>query len=319
MNTYETAPNPGEIRDYLAKDLAARSKAKLAACHSVLTRCRTDRPLVFSLTTALELFKIETPRDSALPTQSFHVTVRERRFRSHLKDVDFHMWSRPFRAHTFPNGVIAMTPLDVWLQFARYLDLIELVTLAESIIRRWNYTVAQFEARLAEMGDFTGCTRCRATLPLIRPADSVQESRTRLITLSRGLPMPVMHHRIIDPDRNAAYVVDMAYPEHKVAVEYDGDHHRRFRDQYVRDQQKRRRLRQMGWTVIEVLADDLRTATAQAAFVTEVANALCMRPLGFPLHEYRALGNPRLAVGSRATRTACSTRGRLSIPSIAVQ
>lgn len=296
MNTYVTAPQDGEIRDYLAKDLAAHAKAMLQACRGVITRCRTDRPLVFSLDTALELFEIEPPRYSTLPDRAFYVTVRERKFRSHLANVDFRMWNRPFATYAFPNGVIAMTPLDVWLQFARYLDVSELVTLAESIIRRWNYTVAQFETRLSELGNIGGRKRARAALALIRPSDSVQESRTRLILLSSGLPMPTMQYRITDPSSRTTHTVDMAYPEKKVAVEYDGDHHRRFRNQYVRDQQKRRSLRQMGWTVIETFADDLRTTAAKESFVREVANALGMQPLGHPLREYRALTDPKLAV-----------------------
>lgn len=304
MNAYDTAPHNGEIRNYLAKDLATHAKTTLDACQEKLMHCRTNRSLVFSLTTALELFEIEPPRRSSLPDRIFHVTVRERRFRSHIKDVEFHMWNRPFTAYTFPNGVVAMTPLDTWLQFARYLDVAELVILAESIIRRWNYTIAQFTARLDEMGGITGGKRCQAALTLIRPADSVQESRTRLALLSFGLPMPVMQHRIIDTEQGATYIVDLAYPEHKVAVEYDGDHHRRFRKQYVRDQQKRRRLRQMGWTVIETLADDLRTKAAKAAFVQEVSKAMGIRPTGFPMREYRALCDSRLAVGSRAAKPA---------------
>ena len=72
-----------------------------------------------------------------------------------------------------------------------------------------------------------------------------------------GLPIPQTQYGITDSENGYTYTVDMAYPQYKVAIEYDGDHHRRFRKQYVRDQQKRRRLRQLGWTVIEVFADDL--------------------------------------------------------------
>jgi very-short-patch-repair endonuclease len=41
-----------------------------------------------------------------------------------------------------------------------------------------------------------------------------------------------------------------------VAVEYDGDHHRTDRRQYARDQRRLRRLEELGWIVIRVIAED---------------------------------------------------------------
>lgn len=51
-------------------------------------------------------------------------------------------------------------------------------------------------------------------------------------------------------------VVDMAWPELKIAVEFDGDYHRANRGRYVKDQRKLRRLQAQGWTVIRVIAED---------------------------------------------------------------
>ena len=51
-------------------------------------------------------------------------------------------------------------------------------------------------------------------------------------------------------------VLDLGWEKYKVAVEYDGDHHRTNRRQYVRDQRRLRKLEAMGWIIIRVIAED---------------------------------------------------------------
>ena len=48
----------------------------------------------------------------------------------------------------------------------------------------------------------------------------------------------------------------MGWEEFGVAVEYDGDHHRTDRRQYVKDMTRLRMLEQLGWLVIRVIAED---------------------------------------------------------------
>jgi very-short-patch-repair endonuclease len=50
--------------------------------------------------------------------------------------------------------------------------------------------------------------------------------------------------------------LDMGWPEFMVAVEYDGDHHRKDRRQYVKDIARLRMLEALGWIVIRVIAED---------------------------------------------------------------
>jgi hypothetical protein len=42
----------------------------------------------------------------------------------------------------------------------------------------------------------------------------------------------------------------------KVGVQYDGDHHRANRRQYARDQEPLRKLEDLDWIVIRVIAED---------------------------------------------------------------
>jgi len=60
--------------------------------------------------------------------------------------------------------------------------------------------------------------------------------------------------------------VDFAWPERKVAVEYDGLWHAEDR-QFERDRQRLNRLREAGWTLVFVTAADLKNPELPAARV----------------------------------------------------
>lgn len=299
MNGYNEVPHNGEINNYLRKDLDAKATAKNTACWNLLGKVRTKRTLCFSLYTALELCGVELPRHSTLPQKDFYVTVRSKGTRSSLDNVDYRIWNAKFSSIAFSNGVTCMHPMDAWIQFAQYLNLTELVVLAEALIRRYGYAIEQFTQRLTAFHRVIGRARCEAALKLVKPSDSVQETRTRLALMLFGLPIPQTQYGITDSENGYTYTVDMAYPQYKVAIEYDGDHHRRFRKQYVRDQQKRRRLRQLGWTVIEVFADDLWNTAKQRAFSQEVATAMQIPLPGRPQPSCLVLIDGSLTINAR--------------------
>ncbi|PLS25984.1 hypothetical protein Uis4E_2217 [Bifidobacterium parmae] len=301
MNTYgyDEAPVDGEVHDYVKRRLNEQSAAKAQACLGLLPRVRTERGPCFALDTALTLYAVETPLCGGLPQCDFRVVVRDRVTRSSLDGVDYRTWNQPFATYTFPNGLACVHPIDTWIQYARYLDLVEMVVLGEALARRFGYAFDDLSNRLKAFRRIVGRARCEAARPLMRPSDSVQETRSRIALLRYGLPMPVMHHGITVPGGTTRYIVDMAYPEHHVAIEYDGDHHRRFRSQYVRDRRKRRELRAMGWTVIEVFADDIRNADGRHGFARTVAEAAGMPFTAMPDPAHRALADPSLRPNAR--------------------
>lgn len=298
-HSYRETTQSGEIQNYVRQDLSAQSAAKSAACHTLLSRMRTDRAVCFSLHTALELYAIERPRRCTLPASDFYITTRDGKHRSTLHNVSYRTWNQPFAICTLTNGLTCVHPLDTWIQYAQYLDLDELVILGEAIIRRFNYSIDQFRNRLSAFHRIIGRARCEEAVRLLKTSDSVQETRARLTLLRFGLPEPEMHYAITSPNGHTRYIVDMAYPASKVCIEYDGDHHRRFRSQYVRDQRKRRELRAMGWTVIEVFANDLWNEPNQREFAQHVANALHVPLTGRPQRPFRALADPTIAVNAR--------------------
>lgn len=86
-------------------------------------------------------------------------------------------------------------------------------------------------------------------------AESPQETRVRLLLHRSRLPKPMAQHRVLVDGRFVARV-DFAWPEHKVAVEYDGLWHAEA-GQFARDRQRLNRLQAAGWRVVFVTAADL--------------------------------------------------------------
>ncbi len=101
-----------------------------------------------------------------------------------------------------------------------------------------------------------GMRRLRAALPLVDPgAASPKETWLRLLLIDAGLPVPTTQIPVQENWRLVG-VVDMGWQKYMVAVEYDGDHHRANRRQYARDQDRQRKLEELGWIVVRVIAED---------------------------------------------------------------
>jgi very-short-patch-repair endonuclease len=93
-------------------------------------------------------------------------------------------------------------------------------------------------------------------------AESPQETRLRLLIRRAGLPAPKAQYRVFDDDGFVARV-DFAYPELKLAIEYDGQWHAES-GQLGRDRRRLNRLSEAGWRVVFVTAADLHHPDALA-------------------------------------------------------
>ncbi|WP_245160780.1 DUF559 domain-containing protein [Blastococcus sp. CT_GayMR16] len=110
--------------------------------------------------------------------------------------------------------------------------------------------------RLAASTGGPGSARARAVCDLADGlAGSPQETRLRLLILRSDLPAPVAQFRVLDGEGVAARV-DFAWPDQKVALEYDGLWHAEA-GQFAKDRRRLNRLRAAGWTVVFVTAADL--------------------------------------------------------------
>ncbi|MGO2931769.1 endonuclease domain-containing protein [Microbacterium sp.] len=118
-------------------------------------------------------------------------------------------------------------------------------------------TMDEITQRLAEWGRFPGSGTVRKAAPLARTrVESPKETATRLLIRDAGFPEPAVQHEVRDGGRFVARV-DLAYPELRIAIEYEGDGHRTDKEQWRSDIRRQRDLEDCGWIVIRLTQSDL--------------------------------------------------------------
>lgn len=88
------------------------------------------------------------------------------------------------------------------------------------------------------------------------------ETRLRLLLLDAGVAPPEVQLEVRTGVGGFVGRVDLAWPDLRLAVEYDGDHHRE-REQFRRDVERLNALRLAGWTVLRFTADDVLRRPAE--------------------------------------------------------
>jgi hypothetical protein len=155
------------------------------------------------------------------------------------------------------RGVRVVHPERTFFHLASELRLDDLVALGDAALRRW-CTLEQLTVRAADMTRRRGIVLARQALPLIRPGvDSAMETRIRLMIVRGGLPCPDVGVAVSDDAGGWLARPDLSYRRLKIAIEYDGDHHRTEKRQWRRDRARDENLREHGWIVITLTADDI--------------------------------------------------------------
>lgn len=91
-------------------------------------------------------------------------------------------------------------------------------------------------------------------------SESPMESRIRLAIVRHGLPLPVLQHPV------GPYRLDLAYPELRLAIEYDGREHLT-PERARRDLRREAFLTAAGWTVLRIPAATVFRPRATAHLV----------------------------------------------------
>jgi len=171
-----------------------------------------------------------------------------------------------FRCTSGVRTAVDIARLEPLLDAVPALD----VLIATGVVDRSALTSAT-----ASLGRVRGA-RCAARAAALTDgrAESQPESRLRVLLALAGLPA-LPQFVVRDADGFIARV-DLAYPEHRVAIEYDGAWHAEA-GQLRRDRRRLNRLVAAGWTVLHVTAADLRTPDLLLAQVRAVLGAREMR------------------------------------------
>lgn len=156
------------------------------------------------------------------------------------------------RISGLPATTLARTAFDL----ARQPPIGEAVARIDALMRATPFSREDVLLLAKRYSGARGLRGLRSALPLVDPgAASPKETWLRLLLIDAGLPVPATQIPV-QPNWRLIACLDMGWEEYKVAAEYDGNHHRTDRKQYARDQSRLRRLDELGWTVIRVMADD---------------------------------------------------------------
>src|ERR1700730_7958899 len=148
------------------------------------------------------------------------------------------------------------TPARTAYDLARQLPRGEAVARLDALTLATPFSVEDVRLLAKRYPGARGLRRLRGVLPLVDGgAASPKETWLRLLLIDARLPPPTTQIAVHENWRLVG-VLDLGWEKFKVAVEYDGDHHRSNRRQYVRDQRRLRKLQALGWIIIRVIAED---------------------------------------------------------------
>ena len=170
------------------------------------------------------------------------------------------------------NDVAITTPVRTVFDALRLMRWPEGVVVADALTNRGCTSVDDVRAYFATQRRLRNIRVGARALDAVDPgAESRMETLMRLRLVADGLPRPMTQWEVRDARGAFVARLDLAYPEHKVAVEYDGAWHwKRRRD----DDRRRDALRALGWVVIVVSSDDvLSSACTMSARVAAALRA----------------------------------------------
>ncbi len=204
-------------------------------------------------------------------SSSVHVTVGPSQSNtSRLAVVHRARLSRPDRTRVgaIPSTAPARTLVDLAsvLDAGRTRELLDKSLVAGRTTRR---AVDAALDRATAIQSPRGAAVVRAALEPWRSGitfESVAEVRLFRRFRSWGLPDPVGQHVVVDAAGSFVARVDFAWPERKVAVEYQGEAFHGL-GRAAADEARIARLESLGWRVEEAGADDLRPGSARLGAV----------------------------------------------------
>jgi len=249
---------------------------------SLVERCRDLAPVLppgtaFSHVTALALWQLPLPRGNGTARGPLHVeSTRGGRVRrpgvvGHVGRLD-----TVGRLEHQVVGLPVVDPLTAWVQSADGLALDDVVAVADALAGRWSpfgpareVPMGHLSDRVTAWGSRRGAAVLREALASARPGVwSPQETRMRLLLERAGVTGLVPNHPVLDADDRLVGIVDLADVDARLAIEYQGDHHRTDRDTYRTDLQRREDFEDVGWRQVQVSDDDL--GRRAPAFVSRV-------------------------------------------------
>jgi hypothetical protein len=117
--------------------------------------------------------------------------------------------------------------------------------------------------------------------PLAGLPESAMETRMKQLLRRHGLPTPVFQYVVRDAGRFIARV-DAAYPELRIAIEYDSYEHHTGKQAIVRDNDRRNQFRSIAWDLVTFTAADVASDGGHALSALKVARSRALGVAAVP-------------------------------------
>jgi hypothetical protein len=133
------------------------------------------------------------------------------------------------------------------------------VAAVDALARATGLKVADAELVADRYKGHRNIRRARRALDLVDAgAQSPRETWLRLLVIEAGYPRPETQIPVHGEYGELVAVVDMGWESVKIALEYEGEHHRTDRRQLRRDIERYEALDEMGWVIIRVMGEHTR-------------------------------------------------------------
>jgi hypothetical protein len=159
---------------------------------------------------------------------------------------------------TLVGGRTATMPAWTAIEVARSLRRPRALATLDAALRSGTCTLDDLRRAVRRQAGRRGIVTARELLGLASPkAESPMESEARLVMIDGGLRPPVLQYEVVDL-QGYTWRLDFAWPELRVAAEYDGVGWHSGPDAFLRDRRRSAALQELGWLIVPIIADDVR-------------------------------------------------------------
>jgi hypothetical protein len=169
-----------------------------------------------------------------------------------------HAWSDGFDTDEVAviGGMWATTPARTALDLACRYPLGEAVAAIDALARATHLKMADVELLAARYRGRRGIRKARMVLDLVDPgSESPRETWLRLLVIRNGFPRPQTQIPVYDKYGVLVAVLDMGWEDIKLALDYEGDHHRDSL-RFNKDIRRHDDVTELGWMDIRVTSRD---------------------------------------------------------------
>jgi hypothetical protein len=248
----------------------------VASSAELTTKVRAQAALALHPETAFAShFTAAALRNLPVPAcDRVHVTVLDQRERVQRAGIACHVACIETEVETV-QGIRVSKPLDLFIELAGVLSLVELVVVGDRMVRIGMFTAHELRKFCRGTKRWHSRRARRGAAYVREGVDSPMETRLRMLLVLAGLPEPVVNHMLRDAEGRVVRRLDLSYPAQKIIVEYNGRHHFDDPRQYVDDLARREELDEDDWRLVVVVSDGIYKTPEQT--IMRVARVLRSR------------------------------------------